>query len=180
MGKIEKQLAPVLRDVVLNSGINGRIVPRRLRAPLWRMVGHEIHPSVTISPGTFLGATKGLSVGQGSFINYGCFIDLGAKTTLGSNVALGYGVMLITCSHHLASADGRAGVPTQAPITIGDGAWLGARVTVLPGVSIGEGCVIAAGAVVADDCKPNTLYGGVPAREIRRLTHEEAQEPIRA
>ena len=65
----------------------------------------------------------------------------------------------------MSSAPGRR----CAPITIGAGAWLGAGVTVLGGVTVGAGSVIAAGALVSGDTQPDGVYGGVPARLIRRL-----------
>ena len=54
-------------------------------------------------------------------------------------------------------------------MTIGDGCWLGGNVAVLPGVSIGSGCVIAAGSIVTADCEPDCLYAGIPAQLKRRL-----------
>ncbi|MBV4357845.1 hypothetical protein KTO63_11845 [Parasegetibacter sp. MAH-26] len=57
----------------------------------------------------------------------------------------------------------------KAPITIEDGAWIGSRVTILPGVTIGEKSIIAAGAVVTKDVEPYTLVGGVPAKIIKHL-----------
>lgn len=61
------------------------------------------------------------------------------------------------------------GVSKTAPIRIEDGCWIGANVTILPGVTIKAGTVIAAGAVVIHDCDENALYGGVPAKKIRDL-----------
>jgi maltose O-acetyltransferase len=54
-------------------------------------------------------------------------------------------------------------------VFIGNGVWVGVNATILPGITIGDGCVIAAGAVVTSDCEPNCLYGGVPAKIIKRL-----------
>jgi maltose O-acetyltransferase len=66
----------------------------------------------------------------------------------------------------------RAGDLKAEPVTIGDGAWIGARATILPGVTIGGGAVVAAGSVVTRDLPANVLAGGVPARVIRELTVE--------
>lgn len=57
----------------------------------------------------------------------------------------------------------RAGATVKAPVSIGDGAWVGAGATILPGVSVGAGSAIAAGSVVVSDCLPNCLYAGAPA-----------------
>lgn len=63
----------------------------------------------------------------------------------------------------------RAGPSTQEPITVQEGTWIGARSTILPGVTIGAGVIVAAGSVVTRDCDPHSLYAGVPARKIRSL-----------
>lgn len=177
MNRFRQQFAPVVRDIVLNSWINGRLTPRRLRRPLLNAVGHMVHDTAVISTDLFLGAYTGLEVGAGSFINYGCFMDLGAPTVIGERVAIGYGVMFITISHAVGSADARAGDGFKKSIRIGDGTWIGARATILPGVTVGEGCVIAAGAVVTADCDPHSLYGGVPARKIRALDAQPLHVP---
>lgn len=62
-----------------------------------------------------------------------------------------------------------------APIVIGDKVWIGANATVLPGVTIGKGAIVAAGAVVHRDVPPFTVVGGVPARILRELSQEERQ-----
>ena len=77
--------------------------------------------------------------------------------------------MLWTGTHEVGPAVQLCGPGLTQPIKIGDGCWLGARVTVLGGVEIGAGCVIAAGALVNKDVPPNELWSGVPARFIRKL-----------
>jgi maltose O-acetyltransferase len=82
---------------------------------------------------------------------------------------VGAGTKFLTSTHDIGGPEKRAGTWRTAPITVGRGCWLGANVTVLPGVRIGDGCVIAAGTVVTKDCEPDTLYAGVPAQAKRRL-----------
>ena len=111
-----------------------------------------------------------IEIGDRSWIHHGVFIDgEGAKVTLGADVGVGPEVMLLTSSPELGPAGRRGGPSERAPIVVGDGCWLGARSIVLPGVTIGPGCVIAAGAVVVADCEPNGLYTGIPARRTREL-----------
>lgn len=168
------EMSPVLRDLVLNRVIASALVPRRLRTRLLRAVGHTgIDVTARVNPGVFLGARRGLTLGPRAFINYDCFLDLGAPVTLGPDVGLGYGTMLITCGHDAGPAQRRWGTAVNAPIDIGEGTWVGSRVTILPGVTIGRGCVIASGAVVTADCAPDGLYGGVPARRLRDLERHE-------
>ncbi|MBS2024318.1 MAG: hypothetical protein JST92_18095 [Deltaproteobacteria bacterium] len=104
-------------------------------------------------------------------VNVPCFIDLNAPVTIGDEVNIGHHAVLITAKHLTGESIRRAGLLESAPIVLEPGCWLGARVTVLAGVTIGRGAVIAAGAVVTKDIPPNTLAGGVPARVIREL-HE--------
>jgi maltose O-acetyltransferase len=76
-------------------------------------------------------------------------------------------VMILTATHEIDDDGLVERVPAFKPVRIGDRCWLGARVTVLPGVTIGEGTIIGAGAVVTKDCKPGAVYVGVPARQLR-------------
>lgn len=92
-----------------------------------------------------------------------------APITIGTDCDIGPGCLILTGSHEIGERRARAGQTTVAPVTIGDGCWIGARSTILAGVSIGNGSVIAAGSVVTGDIAENSLVGGVPARLIRSL-----------
>jgi maltose O-acetyltransferase len=111
-----------------------------------------------------------LDIGSSCWFNVGCRFDIHAAAQIGDGVRFGQEVLLLTHTHHLGPPERRAGELQAQPVKVGAGAWIGARVTILPGVSIGSGAVIAAGAVVAHDVAPNTLVGGVPARPIRDLS----------
>ncbi|WP_258372433.1 MULTISPECIES: DapH/DapD/GlmU-related protein [unclassified Curtobacterium] len=113
---------------------------------------------------------SGLSVADGVFINVDCFIEAEAEVVLEPGVSLAMGVRLLTVTHDIGEPDARAGAMRVRPIRVGRGSWLGAGVTVLPGVLIGEGCVVAAGTMVNRDIPPNMLVAGVPARVIRQLS----------
>ena len=115
------------------------------------------------------GLEQRLQIGQECWFNAGCRLDLSDTITIGDRVAFGHEVLIMTSSHDLGDPARRAGPLYTRPVTIGTGAWLGARAVILPGVSIGAGAVIAAGAVVNRDVPPNTLVGGVPARIIKEL-----------
>jgi maltose O-acetyltransferase len=107
-----------------------------------------------------------LIIGRNCSINIDCFLDLGAKITIGDNVSIGHQVMILTTSHKMGSAQRRAGALTTLPVTIEEGAWIGARSTILPGVTIGAGSIISAGAVVNKNVPPNTVAAGSPARVV--------------
>jgi maltose O-acetyltransferase len=137
-----------------------------LRAVRLRLRGFDVH-AWNVGPRCFL--TGQITVGQGTYFNRGCFLDGYAPINVGHHCAFGPEVMVLTSTHHLGECDHRAGELTTAPVTIGDGCWIGARAVILPGAVIGPGCVIAAGAVVTGECDPDTLYAGVPARPVKSL-----------
>ena len=72
-------------------------------------------------------------------------------------------------THNVDNSERRAGALRHESISIGNGCWIGTRATILPGVKIGGGSIIAAGAVITKDVDTNTLVGGVPAKMIRQL-----------
>jgi maltose O-acetyltransferase len=76
---------------------------------------------------------------------------------------------VITSTHDVGPSAARMGDWHYLPVTIEDGCWVGARTVLLPGVTIGRGTIVASGAVVASDCEPDSVYGGVPARLLRRI-----------
>lgn len=110
-----------------------------------------------------------LVIGDNCFVNDGCRFDMSAPVELADGAYLAHDVAVLTASHALGPADHRAGAVTAAPVTIGRGAWIGARATLLGGVTVGAGSVVAAGAVVVSSVPPDTLVGGVPARVLRDL-----------
>jgi maltose O-acetyltransferase len=113
-----------------------------------------------------------LSIGDDTAISGPLHVDLGARVYIGSRVHFGHDVMLLTVNHELGRSGERCGRLIATPIRIEDGVWVASRVTILPGVSVGRGAVIAAGAVVVTDVAPDTLVGGVPAKVVRDLGSE--------
>ncbi len=114
------------------------------------------------------------SIGSDTFITGPLHINLAAEVRIGDRVNIGHDVVLLTVDHQIGDEWRRAGWSERAPILIGNGVWIGARVVVLPGVSIGAGSVVAAGALVKHDVPEHTLVGGVPARVLRRLESPNA------
>ncbi|GAA3732865.1 maltose acetyltransferase domain-containing protein [Salinicoccus jeotgali] len=110
-----------------------------------------------------------IKVGRNFYANYNCTLLDVAKITIGNHVCLGPNVSLITATHPLDPMKRREGLEFGLPITIGDDVWLGADVTVNPGVSIGDNTVIGAGSVVTKDMPPNVVAAGNPCRVIRAL-----------
>lgn len=170
LARVRDQISPVVGDIVLMSVLPSVWVPRKVRAvALGAMPRNHIAGSATVLGKGAYGAWGGLTVGEDTFINCGCFFDLNSDTTIGSNCAIGFETMFITGTHDDGKHSFRAGPPVARPIVVGNGVWIGARCTILPGVTIGDGAIIAAGSVVTADCEGDRLYGGVPARLIREL-----------
>lgn len=161
-----------LRGLVWSPLVNGvlssALVSVRVRRELLRLLGVHMSGPVEIRYGLDL-LTPQLWLGSGVFLNRGVVINNTAPVTLGDHVAVGPGVLITTSHHHTYIPQHRQGPSEPRPVHVGAGSWLGARAVLLPGVTVGTGCVIAAGAVVTRDCEPNGVYAGVPARRIREL-----------
>lgn len=160
-----------VRDVVMNSLISSVVFPRGLRWMALRMCGMDVERS-SINGGVFFGGTS-VKIGRGTFINYGAFIDCAAPVEIGERVSFGPRVMVLTGSHHIGGRERRAGAATAHPVRVGDGAWVGAGATLLPGVQVGARSIVAAGSVVTADVPEDSLVGGVPAQVIRSLQEGE-------
>ncbi|NKX54801.1 sugar O-acetyltransferase [Arthrobacter mobilis] len=112
---------------------------------------------------------KNISIGARTFINFN-FVALDVvPITIGDDVQIGPNVQLLTPTHPLDARQRRDKLEAGKPITIGDNAWLGGGVVVLPGVTIGENTVVGAGAVVTKDLPANVVALGNPAKVVREL-----------
>jgi acetyltransferase-like isoleucine patch superfamily enzyme len=110
-----------------------------------------------------------IRIGDRVFINSGVVIMSVVGVTLGDDVAIANEAYLMDTDSH-----GVEGRPVKnAPVTIGDGSWVGARAIILPGVTVGRRCLIAAGAVVSRDVPDDTLVAGNPAKVVRELVYPD-------
>jgi maltose O-acetyltransferase len=101
-----------------------------------------------------------LTIGESCGFNVNCYFELDADITIADHVSVGHEVMFLTRSHDPASPHKRGQPAGAKPIRIEAGVWLGARCTVLPGVTIGAGSVVGASVVVREDVPPNILFTG--------------------
>lgn len=112
----------------------------------------------------FDGPEASVTVGEQTFLNRDCKLIARRSITIGRRCQIGWEVSITDSDFHQIVG----GAPATAPVVIGDHVWIGAKAMVSKGVRIGDGAVVAAGAVVVDDVPPAALVGGVPARVIRQ------------
>lgn len=144
-----------------------------IRAQLYRLGGCDLAPRVALQ-GPLLLIGKGsiaarLHVGAGTIIAPRVTFGLDGDITLGRNVNIGPAATLYTATHALGFGSRRMQLaPLARPITVEDGVWIGMQSLIMPGVTLGRGCVVSARAVVTESVPPNSLVAGNPAtvREI--------------
>lgn len=157
----------VNRTIKLSQLLNTATDINSIRGLLSKIIGAKIDESTTIFAPFHTNFGKFTRIGNNVFINHACsFLDMGG-ITIEDDVLIGPRVNLVTENHPLDPSDRRA-LMTK-PIVIKRNAWIGAGATILPGVTIGENAVVAAGAVVSKDVAPNTVVGGVPAKFIKNI-----------
>lgn len=160
------ELTMLTRRTLLNAVGGSSLMPRPLRWALYRACGMDVR-TPNVFPGLEVAGRPGnLVVGAGTFVNTGCFFELVGPVSIGRDCQLGMGTMVVT-SHHERTDAGISREPVGRAVRIGDRVWTGARVTILPGVTVGDDVVLAAGAVVTADCVAPGVYAGVPARLVR-------------
>lgn len=162
--RIYQWLSPVhIPLIFLTLKYTGHIPSHHIRKAIYRIFGMRIGRGSHIYGGAEIRNAFGITIGTGTSIGHNAILDGRAHLTIGNNVNISSEVCIWTRSHDIKSPD-FAG--TRAPVIIEDYVWLSCRVIVLQGVTVGEGAVVAAGAVVTKDVPPYTIVGGVPARKI--------------
>jgi acetyltransferase-like isoleucine patch superfamily enzyme len=155
------------RTISLSAQLNHSTSIDQVRKSLSEIIGAELDETTTVFVPFYTNFGRFITIGKRVFINHACsFLDMGG-IVIEDDVLIGPKVNLITENHPLSPADRRALI--TKPIVIKRNAWIGAAATILPGVTIGENAVVAAGAVVSKDVPANTVVGGIPARHIKNL-----------
>lgn len=158
----------------ITAELNGAYrTPEEVRALFFKLIGKPVDPSFGLFPPFYTDFGKNITVGKRVFINSGCRFQDQGGIVIGDGALIGHSVVLATLNHDFAP-EKRANLH-PAPIHIGKNVWIGAHATVVPGVTIGDGAIVAAGAVVTKDVPANTIAGGVPAVVIRRIDPRKSE-----
>lgn len=173
--KIKKQISSIHISILNNIQkyfLLDDIISVSIRMLILKIMGNKCGKNVKIlSHCDVLGG--GIVLGKNVFINRHCYFDLAGTIFIDDNVDVSHGVTFITSYHHIGSKDNRSSrleQPTQSKnIHVKKGCWIGANVTIMAGIIIGEGAIVATGSVVTKDVLPNTIVAGVPAKIIKEL-----------
>jgi len=138
---------------------------RELLAALFGSVGEAVH----VEPPFRCDYGYNVHVGDGFFANFDCVVLDVCPVEFGENCLLGPGVHVYTATHPLDAEERAGGLESGRPVSVGDDVWLGGRAVLNPGVTVGDGSVVASGAVVSDDVPPGVVVRGNPAEVVREL-----------
>lgn len=180
LDQIVAELPGSLHTRLTLANLAGRLLPwpigPLLRSRLYRLAGlAKVHASAFIMNNLELisgqpGMYEKLVIGQGAVIGHHVTINLDAEVSMGTNVSIGPFVRIYTGTHQIGpGSNRRVSALLARPVRVGDGCWIGLCAVILPGVTIGRGCIVAAGSVVGQDMPPNSYVEGNPARVTRQL-----------
>lgn len=144
---------------------NAYHTPEEIRGIFSELTGKAIDETFSLFPPFYTDCGKNITIGKHVFFNSGCRFQDQGGIAIGDGALIGHNVVLATLNHDLAPDKRHDLLP--APIRIGKNVWIGANATILPGVTIGDNAVVAAGAVVSKDVPAQAVVGGVPARMLR-------------
>ena len=134
-----------------------------IRNSIYRLAGIKIGAGSTIHTGCRFFQSNKIKIGKDTSVGDRCFLDGREEITIGSHTSIASQVLIYNSEHNINDELFRA---SQQPVVIGDYVFIGPRAIILPGVKIGDGAVIAAGAVVSKDVLEGEIVAGVPAKKI--------------
>lgn len=154
--------------IKITSEINNQYnSPEELAELFSELTGRKTPEGFALFPPFYTDCGKNIHLGKNVFINSSCHFQDQGGIYIGNNVLIGHCVTLATLNHMQPPKDRGSMIPKA--IHIGNDVWIGSNATVLPGVAIGDGAIVAAGAVVAKDVEANTIVAGVPAKFIKYI-----------
>ena len=152
----------------ITSEINNKFhTQEEIHSLMCELTDTKISDTLRIFPPIYTDFGMNLHIGENVFINSGCCFQDQGGIYIGNNTLIGHQVVFATINHD-TNPNMRASMFFK-PIYIGKNVWIGAHATILPGVKVGDGAIIGAGAVVTKDVPANTIVGGVPAKEIKKI-----------
>lgn len=158
----------------ITAQLNGSYhTPEEIRELVSRLTGKPLDASFRMFPPFYTDFGKNIRIGKNVFINAGCCFQDQGGITIGDGSLIGHKVVLATLNHGILPEE--RGSLHPAPIRIGRNVWIGSNAAVLPGVTIGDNAIVAAGAVVARDVATDTIVGGIPAKFIRNVREAYAK-----
>ncbi|WP_342507830.1 sugar O-acetyltransferase [Sporosarcina sp. FSL K6-2383] len=131
------------------------------------LTGNKVDPSFMCFPPFHTDFGKNITFGKNVFLNTGCSFQDRGGIRIGDGSMIGMNVAIATLNHGLDLETRNTTFPS--PVVIGKNVWIGSNATILPGVTIGDNSVVAAGAVVTKDVPENTVVAGVPAKFMKEI-----------
>lgn len=153
----------------LTNGLPDNVAFLRLRGRLARPFFGRCGSTLNLGRNVSFHNPAQIFLGDYVHISYGCFLMATDRIVIEDEVMFGPYCVLVSGNHGRKNGSYRFGEAILAPIRIGKGTWLGTHAVVAAGVDLGEGCLAAAGAVVAESFPANSMLGGVPARLIKKI-----------
>ena len=169
----DKELAPLLYECSQNAikvtmQINNSYhTTDEVRKLFEQLTGEKIDESFTCFPPFYTDFGRNIKIGKNVFFNTGCSFQDRGGITIGDNVFIGMNVIISTLNHGIEIQNRSTTYPSK--VKIGNNVWIGSGANILPGVTIGDNSIIAAGTLVNKDVPSNVIVGGVPAKIIRNL-----------
>jgi maltose O-acetyltransferase len=155
-----------LRWLLRGHTATSTLLPTAVRRALLRLGGVKLGAVIWGLERCYF-ESENVSIGPGCAVNAECWFEGHGRIVIGRDCLFGSQVMILT-SDHAIDPDGQVSrSATYGEVHIKDRCWIGTRVMIMPGVTIGEGTVIGAGALVTKDCDPGAVYVGVPAKRVR-------------
>lgn len=169
-GDIEPCRGVTLRVIrVAMAVLTSELMPSTARSQALRALGARLGPGALCAAGVLVTLPSRLEMGARTYINMDVLLETSGGLILEDDAQVGTGTKIFTTTHDVGPSERRVGPRRYRSVRIGRGAWISSNVTILPGVSIGGGAIVAAGAVVSRDLPPDGLYAGVPARLVKEL-----------
>lgn len=160
----------------ITAELNGAYhAPERVRELLSELIGAPVDESVTVFPPFSTDFGRAIRIGRRVFINSGCRFQDQGGVTIGDDCLIGHNAVFATLNHDLDPS--RRADLHPAPIVLGDNVWIGANVTILPGVTIGDDAVIGAASLVTKDVPAGAVAVGAPACVVRWVGSDEPLNP---